>query len=46
MCTTFKRQLGVIRVAVKGYKTSVENNEAIRLSQEARNRISDSIQPH
>jgi len=44
MCTAFRRQLGVIRVAVKLYKTQVENNESIRLSEEARIRISSIIQ--
>jgi len=44
MCTTFRRQLGLIRVAVRRYKTHMENNESIRLSEEARVRISRSLQ--
>jgi hypothetical protein len=44
MCTAFKRQLGVISAAVKQYKTQIENNDSMRLSEEARVRISNSIQ--
>ncbi|WP_221763694.1 zf-HC2 domain-containing protein [Methyloradius palustris] len=43
MCTTFRRQLSLIRVAVRRYKTQIENNESIRLSEDAKLRISNSI---
>jgi hypothetical protein len=43
MCTTFRRQLGLIRVAVQRYKMQIENNENIRLSAEAKLRISSNI---
>ncbi|HEY0268306.1 MAG TPA: zf-HC2 domain-containing protein [Methyloradius sp.] len=43
MCTAFRRQLGVIRLAVRRYKTQIENNENIRLSEDARLRISSNI---
>lgn len=44
MCTAFKRQLGIIRNAVRQYRIAIENNQDIRLSEEASARISNTIE--
>ncbi len=43
-CTQFSRQVALLRQAVRQWSTRVENDSAITLSDEARNRIRQSIQ--
>jgi hypothetical protein len=43
-CTRFSWQIALLRQAVRQWSARVENDEAIKLSDEARNRIRQSIQ--
>ncbi len=42
-CTRFSRQVALLRQAVRQWSTKIENDDAITLSDEARNRIRQSI---
>lgn len=43
-CTQFSRQLELMRQTIGSLKQKVEKDESIRLSDEARNRIRQSVQ--
>jgi len=43
-CTQFSRQIALLRQAVRQWSAQVENDEAVKLSDDARNRILRSIQ--
>lgn len=43
-CNNFSRQVALLRQAVRQWSARIENDSAIKLSDEARNRIRQSIQ--